>query len=310
MMENILLKEDIAVFGKEVPTFPLGIAEAFDSLAAMLPEGDSRPFYAISKCIDGKVSYKAAALQTFEGEAAQYGCERYTIEKGEYLSVAVKEWRQKISTIRAVFDHILKDDLVDRRSPAIEVYKNHNEMLCMVKIDPAKQLTAGFKSVTDAFVAALNSFDDRDLNTVTSHGTWSASQVAAHVHLSDKGMIHILKGKHVTTERDPALHVGEIKAEFLDFETKNQSPEFVRPANKIYNKARLEASFVNGRRELAETLAGADLNLIYEDFPFPGPDGMTGLELLSFIVYHTERHRHQLLMIKEKLPQAAAVTNS
>ena len=305
-MEIILMKEDIAVFGKEVPTFSAGIGEAFDSLAAMLPEGGQRAFYAISQCTDGRVNYKAAALETFEGEAAQYACERYIIGKGEYLSVKLTGWSDKIPTIKQVFDEILKDERVDRRSPAVEVYFDDEEMLCMVKLDPVKQLLSAFKTGTETFRATLASFDERDINTVTSYGKWSAAQVARHVHLSDRGMIQILNGKLSACERDPTQHIQHIKADFLDFTNKNESPAFVRPADKIYNKAMLVEDFLRTREALETTLRNGSLHLICDDFPFPGPDGMSGVELLSFIVYHTERHHHQLAMIKESLSQVEA----
>ena len=305
-MEIILLKEDIAVFGKEVPTFPVGIRDAFDSLAGILPEGDRRAFYAISECVDGRVNYKAAALETYEGEAAQYACERYIIGKGEYLSAKLLGWRDKIPAIRHVFDGIWKNDMVDRRSPAVEVYLNDEEMLCMVKTDPVKQLLSAFKTGTESFRATLASFDEREINTVTSHGRWSAAQVARHVHLSDRGMLQILNGKLSACKRDPEQNIQHIKADFLDYTSKSESPEFVRPAHKMYNKVKLIEDFLQTRDALEIKLGSGPLHLICDDFPFPGPDGMSGIELLSFIVYHTERHRHQLGMIKESISQEGA----
>jgi hypothetical protein len=305
-MEIILLKEDIAVFGKEVQTFPGGIREAFDSLAGMLPTGDQRVFYAISQCVDGRVNYKAAALETFEGEAAQYGCERYIIGKGEYLSVKLSGRRDNIPAIRHVFDGIFKNDMVARCSSAVEVYLNDEEMVCMVKTDPVRQLLSAFKAGTETFRATLASFDESEINTVTSHGRWSAGQVARHVHLSDRGMIQILNGKLSACLRDPAQNIQHIKADFLDYTNKNESPEFVRPAEQVYSKAKLIEDFLRTRETLETRLGRGTLHLMCDDFPFPGPDGMSGVELLSFIVYHTERHCHQLEMLKESISQVGA----
>jgi hypothetical protein len=114
-------------------------------------------------------------------------------------------------------------------------------------------------------------------------------------------MVRIFNGKVEKTERDPAQNVAQLKSDFLDFNTKNESPRFVRPAQKAYNKTEIVEALLKSRAALKETINHADLSLIYHDFPFPVPGGMSGLELLAFIVYHTERHIHQLNMIQSQL---------
>ena len=74
-MEKYNLEDNVKVFGVHVKTFPQGIGEAFDALLKMLPPGDDRPFYGISEMTKGGIIYKAAALETFDGEAEKYGCE-------------------------------------------------------------------------------------------------------------------------------------------------------------------------------------------------------------------------------------------
>ncbi|HEY0680441.1 MAG TPA: hypothetical protein VGD17_19295 [Chitinophagaceae bacterium] len=133
-MESYKVADDLNVFGMEVKTFPFGIPEAFDSLKNKLRLNDDRYFFGISKCINGKVVYKAAVTEAFDGEAEQYGCERYVIEKGEYLSESLCDWPQQTHAIKEVLDILTRDDRVDDRYPCIEWYKDNKEMICMVKM--------------------------------------------------------------------------------------------------------------------------------------------------------------------------------
>ena len=122
-----------------VKNFPGGIGEAFESLIKMVPDGFERPYYGISYMDkDGQMIYKAAALEKYEGEAEKYNCERYTIEKGEYLTVAVYDWRKKTDCIKDVFHEIIQDSRVDKTKPAVEWYKNDHEMMCMVQTNHQK----------------------------------------------------------------------------------------------------------------------------------------------------------------------------
>lgn len=132
--KKIKIQSDIAVFGSQVKLFPEGIKAAFDDLTEMLPGGFDRSFYGISYMSkDGKMIYIAAAEEKIAGEAEKYKCERHTIPKGEYLTIAVKDWRNKTDSINGIFHQIIEDERANKTTPAVEWYKNDEEMLCMVK---------------------------------------------------------------------------------------------------------------------------------------------------------------------------------
>jgi predicted transcriptional regulator YdeE len=100
----------------------------------MLPGGFDRSYYGISyMSTDGKMIYIAAAIEKQEGEAEMYNCERFTIEKGEYMAITVNDWRNKTDCIKDVFHEIIMDSRADKTKPAIEWYKDDKEMVCMVK---------------------------------------------------------------------------------------------------------------------------------------------------------------------------------
>jgi len=138
-METYNLKNDLKVFGKEVRTFPLGVAEAFHDLLTMIPDGSHRAYYGLSHIDEmGKIIYKAAAEENYAGEAEKYNCKRYLIEKGEYLAVSITNWRDNTDCIKDVFHDMMEDDRADKTKDVVEWYKTETEMLCLVKVkEPA-----------------------------------------------------------------------------------------------------------------------------------------------------------------------------
>jgi hypothetical protein len=136
-MENYIVKEDINLLGKPVPAFPLGITETFDSLARMLPGGLKRNYYGLSHMEGGKIFYFAAAQEKFSGEAETYRCDFAVIEKGEYLVVPIREWRNHLESIKDVFHDLMQDQRIDQTKPCVEWYRSDEEMWCMVKVNKA-----------------------------------------------------------------------------------------------------------------------------------------------------------------------------
>ncbi len=133
-MEKYYLRDDLKVFGIQVKTFPHGIGEVFEALIKMLPGGFDRSYYGIS-CMtkDGAMIYNAAAIEKYAGEAEKYNCRRWIIEKGEYLTETINDWRRKTDCIKDVFHRLLQENRVDNTKPAVEWYKNDDEMLCMIR---------------------------------------------------------------------------------------------------------------------------------------------------------------------------------
>ena len=134
-METFTFEDDIKVFGIEVSTFPAGIGDAFNELInATGDAAGKRNYYGISYMNnDGKIIYKAVAEEKYNGEAGKYNYAISTIEKGKYYYKKVNDWRSKTNCINQVFHEIMQDDKVNKQTPAIEMYKNDDEMLCMIK---------------------------------------------------------------------------------------------------------------------------------------------------------------------------------
>ncbi|MEP6735707.1 MAG: hypothetical protein ABJA70_09325 [Chryseolinea sp.] len=132
-MEKVKIKQNINTWGWTVTTFPNGISDSFDKLLAMVPDGIERTFYGISYMEGGKIVYNATIEERYAGEAETYNCKRYTIDKGDYVAATVKDWRHQLHTIKDVFTEMVRQ-APDLNQPAIEWYKNNDEMVCMVRV--------------------------------------------------------------------------------------------------------------------------------------------------------------------------------
>ena len=132
-MKKLILKNDIKLFGVRVETFPSGVGEAFETLAKTISEQYDRSYYGLSQMSDEGIVYRAAAEEKNEGEAEKYKYERFTVDKGEYLIMVIKDWRKNLECIKDVFGELMRDKQYDNTKPCIEWYKDDEEMLCMVK---------------------------------------------------------------------------------------------------------------------------------------------------------------------------------
>lgn len=134
-METRRRQEDINIACNKAKSFPDGIEEAFRQLENTIPESGNRPFYGLSKPeVNGQIVYRAAVLESKLGEAVKYGFEPFTISKGLYLTVTIKDWMSKPNVIGDTFMKLLEDPRLDPTSYCIEEYKKSGEVVCMVKL--------------------------------------------------------------------------------------------------------------------------------------------------------------------------------
>src|SRR5688572_4938246 len=103
-MEVYSLKNDMKVFCVRAESFPNDIKKAFEALINLLPTIEGRIFFGISyQKKNREMIYNAAVLESFEGEAKQYKCETFVIEKGEYLAEMLKDWKKDEASIGRTF---------------------------------------------------------------------------------------------------------------------------------------------------------------------------------------------------------------
>ncbi len=154
-----------------------------------------------------------------------------------------------------------------------------------------KEISDEVQDTATELTQLLTLFDQEQINTVPFEGSWTASQVAEHVTRSNKGIARALDMEGKTADRDPAARVQELKETFLNFDVKFQSPEFILPTQDYYEKEALLQDLKKSIRHLQET--GNKVNL-YDEITLPPFGEITKLELLHFVLYHTQRHIHQV----------------
>jgi hypothetical protein len=139
-MKPYFLDPDINVLCVTASSFPDGIMAAFDKLNSLIQSTVPRKIFGISYGDGNKnIIYKAAAEENSTDEAARLGCERFTIEKGEYISEYIEDFMKNIPAMGQAFQEMCRDKRIDSNGYCIERYLNNNkDVLCMVKLDPAK----------------------------------------------------------------------------------------------------------------------------------------------------------------------------
>ncbi len=140
-----------------------------------------------------------------------------------------------------------------------------------------------------------------EFNTVPFEGSWTAGQLTQHMVMSNSGFADLLNGPVKDTERAPDAAVEGIKSIFLNFEIKMESPDFIRPEKKNYDKDGLLAALSGIKADITTSAAKLDLSQTCLSFELPVLGYVTRLEAVSFVICHTQRHVHQLKNIYSKL---------
>ena len=111
-------------------------------------------------------------------------------------------------------------------------------------------------------------------------------------------MAGVMLKEYKPAERDPGEKIAGLKKTFLDLSTKFKSPDFIVPKDGPYEKQAVMQELKSAFEHLRNNSVKANLNELVEGLPF-GP--VTKLELLHFVLYHTQRHLQQMKKIVEAL---------
>lgn len=161
-------------------------------------------------------------------------------------------------------------------------------------LDEINETLAEFKNLTSTFT-------EEQLNKVPFEGSWTAGQVSQHMVMANSGFAQMLNGPTRGTDRNPDEMVEKIKSDFLNFDIKMQSPDFVRPELISYKKRDLLVSLEGVRAEIGATVSKLDLTKTCTSFELPIYGFLTRLEAVYFVIYHTRRHIHQMKNISSEV---------
>ncbi len=159
---------------------------------------------------------------------------------------------------------------------------------------PKEELLGSLKNMVLELMQVLNGFDGQNINTVPFEGSWTAAQVVDHVTRSNMSITKAFTLKGAMLNRDPAERVQELKNIFLNFNTRFESPEFVLPTQEVYEKKMLIALLNRSVDRIREVSCRANLS---EMINHPAFGDITKFEILHFVLFHTQRHIHQLKKI-------------
>jgi len=139
-MDPYYLNTDIKVLCVEASSFPHGITAAFVKLNSLIKSPEPRRIFGISYGnSNGSIIYKAATEEKSEDEAGRLGCERFIIQKGEYISIYIADFMKDIPKIGQAFQRLLTDPRIDHNGRCVEMYLNNNkDVICLVRLDPVK----------------------------------------------------------------------------------------------------------------------------------------------------------------------------
>lgn len=161
-----------------------------------------------------------------------------------------------------------------------------------------------FENINECFLRVLSSFTTEQFNVVPFEGSWTAAQVGDHIAKSQSMITSLIYGNTKPSERNPRKNVEAIKTVFLNFDTKLTSPEFILPAFERLEKAIVINNLNSIAGKVTEVIHTVDLSIICTEFTPPNLGELTGLEWVYFIIYHTQRHTHQLRNIFQKVAVA------
>jgi len=157
-----------------------------------------------------------------------------------------------------------------------------------------RELLTAFEKTMLELQERLASFDRQMLNTIPFEGSWTVAQVASHVIKSALFVAGPLFGKTHPAERDPCEKIELIKKIFLDFTTKLKSPDLILPSDEAQKKEELINQLKTASGKITVAIETLPLLDICEEGALPNIGEFTRIEWIYFIMYHTQRHIHQI----------------
>lgn len=233
------------------------------------------------------------------------------------------------------YDKVITNELIeytldDRRKTVVEFIPNGNGTVLIETFDPeAKtpldiqrdfcqsvlnnfkryvemennktQISAEFGKTSDDLIQLIVSTSDEQFNEIPFEGSWSVAQVGDHL-LKSYGLVEVLSnGPAGKTGRLPGKEIETVKKIFLDFSSKYKSAETLLPTNERIEKDKLLGGLQKRISQIKEVIQTKDLTETCIGRPFKGIGELTRMEWLDVILFHTQRHIHQMKATVESL---------
>jgi hypothetical protein len=147
-------------------------------------------------------------------------------------------------------------------------------------------------------VYLISPFDEHKINTVPYKNSWTAAQLIRHITKSTIEMVKAMRKESKQADRFIGERIPDLRKIFLNFEKTLKSPVFIEPEESFYNKEVIIKELNKSFEELYESANNSNMSDLVGNLPF---GSVTKLEILHFVLYHTQRHLHQLNKICDAL---------
>ncbi len=154
------------------------------------------------------------------------------------------------------------------------------------------------EQTASGLIETLEQVSDSHFNYKPSAKKWSIAQVADHIRLSNQSITKALALDGLEVNRDPAERIQELKDVFLDFTKTFESPSFIIPKNEIYNRLELMTDLLHSLQQIHRLMYKMELNILINH---PAFGDISKLEILHFVLFHTQRHLRQIKLIHQEL---------
>jgi len=180
----------------------------------------------------------------------------------------------------------------DGRSTKKPLFKN--QMQLVKETSNKIEILAAIDVAISGMLEMMSRLGNDEVNIVPYKDSWTAGMLFRHVSKSLNAMSKALRTDARPAERDAGAKIPELKKTFLDFSTKMKSPDFIVPEDGPYEKQAILEELKNSLMQLKESSANANLTDLVEGLPL---GDITKLEIIHFVLYHTQRHEHQMKKI-------------
>lgn len=134
-MDTLTLDKDIEIFCVRSTSFPQGIGEAHQKLQSIVPFDPKRKYFGVSAPENGReIVYRAGSDELQKGELNGRNLESFTVKKGNYIYIDVKDYMKSPLAIAEAFRKLLSDPNIDPQGCCVEWYMGNATCRCMVRL--------------------------------------------------------------------------------------------------------------------------------------------------------------------------------
>src|SRR5688572_12198652 len=131
----------------------------------------------------------------------------------------------------------------------------------MIKDELQKEdLLALVEGTATELMEMVEKFSDVNINLIPFTNSWTAAQVADHITKSNNSILKAMLLSGTNINRNPGGRVEELKAIFLNFDSKLKSPDFILPSQDIYERQAVINNLKWSVEKLLEVSMGTDLS--------------------------------------------------